>query len=95
MSDFNESVEGMIDGDAVPRKWSGTDRREAWRREGRIKARRRITRDEVAFLKAHSPGDIKMTLPSANQFPAIAFKKGVTDAAARTSPSSSGTALKL
>ncbi|MGH9688185.1 MAG: hypothetical protein ACRD5K_13960, partial [Candidatus Acidiferrales bacterium] len=31
------------------------------------------------FLKKHSPGDIKMTLPSATQFPSIAFKFGVTD----------------
>jgi 5-methyltetrahydropteroyltriglutamate--homocysteine methyltransferase len=33
----------------------------------------------VEFLKRHSPGDIKITLPSANQFPAIAFRKGITD----------------
>jgi len=30
-------------------------------------------------LKQHSPGDIKMTLPSATQFPAIMFKWGTTD----------------
>jgi len=29
----------------------------------------------VDFLKRHAPGDIKMTLPTANQFPAIAYKK--------------------
>ncbi|MDZ7726865.1 MAG: hypothetical protein U5Q44_01000 [Dehalococcoidia bacterium] len=33
------------------------------------------------FLRAESPGDIKVTLPSANQFPAIAYKRGVSDAA--------------
>lgn len=38
-----------------------------------------MTRHEVDFLESHSPGDIKMTLPSANQFPAIAYKRGVTD----------------
>jgi len=38
-----------------------------------------LTRHEVDFLKQHSPGDIKITLPSANQFPAIFYKKGVTD----------------
>ena len=41
---------------------------------------RRLTGHELPFLKAHSPGAIKMTLPSATQFPAIAFKRGVTDA---------------
>ena len=30
-------------------------------------------------MKQHSPGDIKVLLPSATQFPAIAFKRGVSD----------------
>jgi 5-methyltetrahydropteroyltriglutamate--homocysteine methyltransferase len=33
------------------------------------------------FLGRHSPGDIKMTLPSANQFPAIAYRKGLSEQA--------------
>jgi 5-methyltetrahydropteroyltriglutamate--homocysteine methyltransferase len=36
---------------------------------------------EVEFLKRHSPGDIKMTVPTANQFPAIAYKKGISERA--------------
>jgi 5-methyltetrahydropteroyltriglutamate--homocysteine methyltransferase len=40
---------------------------------------RRLTGHELSFLLQHSPGQIKMTLPSATQFPAIAFKRGVTD----------------
>jgi 5-methyltetrahydropteroyltriglutamate--homocysteine methyltransferase len=40
---------------------------------------RRLTGHELPFLKAHSPGAIKITLPSPNQFPAISFKRGVTD----------------
>lgn len=40
---------------------------------------RRLTGHEVGFLKKHSAGHIKLTLPSATQFPAIAFKRGVTD----------------
>jgi 5-methyltetrahydropteroyltriglutamate--homocysteine methyltransferase len=40
---------------------------------------RRLTGHELSFLLQHSPGAIKMTLPSATQFPAIAFKRGVTD----------------
>ena len=80
MSDFNESVDGMMDGDAVQRQWSGTIVAKLGVATGRIRSRRRMTRHEIAFLKAHCQGDIKMTLPSANQFPAIAFKKGVTDA---------------
>lgn len=40
---------------------------------------RRLTGHELKFLLQHSPGAIKMTLPSVTQFPAIAFKRGVTD----------------
>jgi 5-methyltetrahydropteroyltriglutamate--homocysteine methyltransferase len=40
---------------------------------------RRLTGHEFSFLLQHSPGPIKMTLPSVTQFPAIAFKRGVTD----------------
>lgn len=40
---------------------------------------RRLTVHELSFLLQHSPGPIKMTLPSVTQFPAISFKRGVTD----------------
>ncbi len=40
---------------------------------------RRLTGHELSFLKKYSPGPIKMTLPSATQFPAISFKRGITD----------------
>jgi 5-methyltetrahydropteroyltriglutamate--homocysteine methyltransferase len=38
-----------------------------------------MTSREVEFLKRHAPGDIKITLPSANQFPAISYRKGISD----------------
>jgi 5-methyltetrahydropteroyltriglutamate--homocysteine methyltransferase len=40
---------------------------------------RRLIGHELSFLLQHSPGAIKMTLPSVTQFPAISFKRGVTD----------------
>ncbi len=46
---------------------------------GKIKQTRRLTEHEFAFVKQHSPGDIKVTLPTANQFPAIYYKKGISD----------------
>ena len=46
---------------------------------GKLRAVRPLTGHELPFLKQHSPGAIKMTLPSATQFPAIAFKPDVTD----------------
>ncbi len=47
---------------------------------GKLRAVRRLTGHELPFLKAHSPGPIKITLPSATQFPAISWKRGITDA---------------
>jgi len=46
---------------------------------GRLRGARRLTGHEVPFLRAHSPGAVKITLPSATQFPAISFKRGITD----------------
>jgi 5-methyltetrahydropteroyltriglutamate--homocysteine methyltransferase len=46
---------------------------------GKIKQTRRLTGHEFAFVKQHSPGDVKVTLPTVNQFPAIYYKKGISD----------------
>ena len=79
MSDFNEAVDGVESGDAFTRQWSGPAVAALGVATGKVTRKRRMTRHEMDFMKAHSPGDIKMTLPSANQFPAILFKKGLTD----------------
>jgi 5-methyltetrahydropteroyltriglutamate--homocysteine methyltransferase len=79
MSDFNDAVEGVGTGDAVSRTWSGQTAGNLGVATGKITAKRRMTAHEMAFMKEHSPGDIKMTLPSANQFPAILYKKGITE----------------
>jgi 5-methyltetrahydropteroyltriglutamate--homocysteine methyltransferase len=47
----------------------------------KLRQQRRLTGHELPFLKQHSPGAIKLTLPSATQFPAIAWKRGVSEAA--------------
>jgi len=85
MSDFNDSVDGLDEGEALPRDWSGSGPAPAVTRVSgvavaRITQRRRMTAHEVAFMREHSPRPIKITLPSANQFPAIAFKRGISDA---------------
>src|SRR3984893_17928549 len=93
MSDFYESVDGLDNGDEVARTWKGASASIGGTSGvgslagvvvGPIKQTKRLTEDEVDFLKQHSPGDIKMTLPTANQFPAIAYKKGVSEKAYRT-----------
>jgi methionine synthase II (cobalamin-independent) len=90
MSDFTDAVEGFDMGDAVARNWNAGDTN-----AGEIKAApvssvagivvnklcqtRPLTGHELPFLLANSKVAIKVTLPSATQFPAIAFKAGVTD----------------
>ncbi len=85
MSDFIDAVEGFDLGDAVARSWeagsaAGTAVSSvAGIVTGKLRQVRRLTAHELPFLKAHSPGAIKMTLPTANQFPLISYKQGVTD----------------
>src|SRR5262245_59429180 len=85
MSDFWDAVAGLDHGDAVARMWQvgGTGSAPVSRVTGivaqRLRQLRPLTAHELPFLKRHSPGAIKVTLPSATQFPAIAYKKGVSD----------------
>ncbi len=86
MSDFIDAVEGFDLGDAVARSWkSGGAGVAVSSVTGVVTAKlrqvRRLTGHELPFLRSHSPGAIKMTLPTSNQFPAIAFKRGITDKA--------------
>jgi 5-methyltetrahydropteroyltriglutamate--homocysteine methyltransferase len=85
MSDFTEAVDGFDMGDAVARTWQAGKARDAGVSSvagivtAKLKGVRRLTGHEVPFLREHCPGDVKITLPSATQFPAISFKRGVTD----------------
>ncbi|HEY7510829.1 MAG TPA: cobalamin-independent methionine synthase II family protein [Vicinamibacteria bacterium] len=86
MSDFTDAVDGFDLADAVGRSWQAGQAQEkaavssvAGVVRSKLRALRPLTAHELPFLKEHSPGPIKMTLPSATQFPAIAFKRGVTD----------------
>ncbi len=88
MSDFNDSVEGLDESDAVARMWQGGTKAAVSAVSGivtqKVRQTKRLTSHELGFLKQHAPGDIKMTLPTANQFPAIAYKRGISDAAYAT-----------
>jgi 5-methyltetrahydropteroyltriglutamate--homocysteine methyltransferase len=85
MSDFWDAVAGLDHGDAVARMWQvgGPTSAHASRVTGivtqKLRQLRRLTAHELPFMKQHSPGAIKVTLPSATQFPAIAYKRGVSD----------------
>lgn len=87
MGDFTEAVEGFDFREGLARAWKTQTPGETLSGPVRgivtakLRAVRPLTGHELPFLKQHSPGDIKMTLPSATQFPAIGFKYGVTDRA--------------
>ncbi|HEX4835919.1 MAG TPA: methionine synthase [bacterium] len=85
MSDFTDAVDGFDHEDAVARTWQAGPAAGATASSvtgvvtARLRQLRRLTAHELPYLREHSPGVIKMTLPSATQFPAIAYKRGVTD----------------
>src|SRR5258708_17377936 len=89
MSDFTDAVEGFDMGDAVVRTWNAGDAEAGIRATQvssvtgvvvkNLRQTRPLTGHELPFLLANSTVAIKMTLPSATQFPAISFKPGVTD----------------
>jgi 5-methyltetrahydropteroyltriglutamate--homocysteine methyltransferase len=90
MSDFYESVAGLDQEYEVDRTWKGAPAGVAAARGigapggavvAKLRQTKRLTKHEVDFLKQHAPGDIKITLPTANQFPALAYKKGVSERA--------------
>ncbi len=93
MSDFTDAVEGFDFGGAVSRQWKGSEDESKTSAApvskingivtAALRQRQPLTGRELPFLKTHAPGPIKITLPSATQFPAISFKYGITDAVYR------------
>ncbi len=87
MSDFTDAVEGFDMGEGIARDWQAGQEKDQPVSSvtgvvtKKLRQARPLTGHELPFLKANAPGPIKMTLPSATQFPAIAFKRGITDAA--------------
>jgi 5-methyltetrahydropteroyltriglutamate--homocysteine methyltransferase len=84
MSDFNDSVEGLDEGAAISRNWQGGGAgpqvsRVSGIATAKLRQVRRLAKHEADFMRTHSPGPVKITLPSANQFPAIAYQRGVSD----------------
>ena len=85
MSDFIDAVEGFDLADAVGRSWQSGQQAGTSVSSitgivtSKLRQVRPLTGHELPFLRANSPLPVKMTLPSATQFPAISFKHGVTD----------------
>src|SRR5262245_21567323 len=92
MGDFYESVEGLDRDGSIARAWQGTAQGTAQGATAgaavskltglvvaRLRQTRRLARHESEFMASHSPGPFKITLPTANQFPAICYRKGLSD----------------
>jgi 5-methyltetrahydropteroyltriglutamate--homocysteine methyltransferase len=84
MSELTDAVDGFDMEDAIARDWDAAQEKPKVASvtgvvNKRLRRMHPLTERELPFLKLHSPGDIKVPLPSATQFPAIAFKRGVTD----------------
>jgi methionine synthase II (cobalamin-independent) len=86
MSNFTDAVEGFDMSLGVQRDWGATGQAQQAQVShvtgivnAKLRQVRPLTGPELPFLKKHSPGDIKMLLPSATQFPAISFQRGVSD----------------
>ncbi len=88
MTDLTDAVEGFDSEAGVARSWNAGGTAVGVAPSAvrgivteKLRQTRRLTAHELGFLKEHSPGPIKMTLPSATQFPAIAYKKGISERA--------------
>lgn len=91
MSDFTDAVEGFDFNSGVQRTWQSAS--PGATKAGTVaassvdgivtstlKQRQPLTGRELPILLESSPGPVKITLPSATQFPAISFRYGITDA---------------
>jgi methionine synthase II (cobalamin-independent) len=86
MSDFVDAVSGFDTANAVTRSWSGTSSSTPVSSvtgivTEKLRQIKPLTGHELPFMQKHAPGKFKITLPGAHQFPAIAYKRGVTDKA--------------
>jgi 5-methyltetrahydropteroyltriglutamate--homocysteine methyltransferase len=82
MSDLTDAVDGFDSSEIAARPWQGGAAPASSVTGivvGKISQRRSLTAAELPFLRSHATGPLKLTLPSATQFPAIAYKRGVTD----------------
>jgi len=82
MSDLTDAVDGFDTDDAVTRSWQGSGAHVSSVTGvvvAKLAQRRALTAAELPFLQRNAGAPYKVTLPSATQFPAIAYKPGITD----------------
>ncbi|MBX5491639.1 MAG: cobalamin-independent methionine synthase II family protein [Chloroflexi bacterium] len=82
LSDLAEAVEGFVP-ERVPMAWrgpgGGVEGSRALVVGAPLRQQRRLTAHETPFLKQHSPGPFKITMPSPSVFIQASYRPGVTD----------------
>lgn len=82
LTDMADSVEGFVP-EKVMLEWKGpgggTEGSTAQVVGAKLRKVRKLTAHEVPFLKKHSPGPFKITLPAPSNFMVASYKLGVTD----------------
>jgi 5-methyltetrahydropteroyltriglutamate--homocysteine methyltransferase len=79
-SDMVDAVTGFVAAPERTTNWQGEGGGQLAGRAigGKLEQKRRLTEHELPFLRAHAPGPIKVTVPSASQFVRF-YKDGLTD----------------
>ncbi len=82
LTSMAEAVEGFVS-DRIVIEWhgpgGGAEASTAQVVGGRLQQKRRLTEHEVAFLKSHSQGPFKVTIPTPSSFLLVSYKPGLTD----------------
>ncbi len=82
LTSMAEAVEGFVS-DRIVIEWhgpgGGAEASTAQVVGGRLQRKRRLTEHEVAFLKTHSHGPFKITIPTPSSFLLVSYKPGLTD----------------
>ena len=82
LTDLADAVDGFVP-DRVLLEWhgpgGGTEASTARVVGGPLHQKQRLTAHEVAFLKAHTPEPIKMTVPCPSNYVIASYKPGVTE----------------
>jgi 5-methyltetrahydropteroyltriglutamate--homocysteine methyltransferase len=82
LTDMADAVDGFV-GDQVIMHWKGPGGGDEGRTAkvvgGKLRKTRKLTGHELPFMKKHSPGPFKVTLPSPSNFMIASYKPGVSD----------------
>jgi 5-methyltetrahydropteroyltriglutamate--homocysteine methyltransferase len=83
LTDMAEAVEGFVAGDRVMLEWKGpgggAEPTTANAAGAKLRKTRKLTANELPFLKKTASGPYKITLPAPSNFMVASYKRGLTD----------------